>query len=228
MSVQISVIVPVLNEYAELEKNYECFRAIIDAGIELIFVDGGSTDNSRHFLESRSFRVVSSEAGRARQMNAGSEYACGEYLFFLHVDTALPPPETYIASFSSNPAWGFFEIHLSGQALFYRAAEYGIRLRSFLFDVATGDQVMFFRKDFFEQLGGFPDLELMEDIAMSRLAKKYSKPVHLAVKAVSSSRRWEKNGPIKTCVFMWYIQVLYKFGVCTETLNRLYREDRWI
>lgn len=222
----VSVIVPVLNEVQSLKTHASFYTSLVVRNIELIFVDGGSVDGSWQYLSDTYPHVFQAKAGRARQMNLGAKRATGKHLLFLHADTVLP------ASFSDATlvdcdTWGFFKLRLSGGKWIYRLIERAIHFRSRCFQVATGDQVLFFQAAFFRSLGGFPNIDLMEDISLTRSAAKITQPQVLPLTVISSSRRWEKHGPLKTIVFMWYLQLLHKLGVNTRRLNRMYREGRW-
>lgn len=224
---QISIIIPVLNEIDVIQHRIADFNTLITEGHQLIFVDGGSADGSYEFLVERFENVCLSARGRALQMNKGASLATGDLLVFLHVDTVFD--ESSLSSLREGKfRWGFFTLCLSGSGPVYRIIERCIQFRSRIFCVATGDQTLFFEREFFGQLGGFPDIELMEDVEMSRLAKRVSKPNILDQLVTSSSRRWERNGPIRTILFMWYLQVLYKLGIRTSTLAEMYRSGKWL
>lgn len=193
---------------------------------ELIFVDGGSSDGSLEYLRANYSKVYSSAPGRALQMNTGAQHASGNLFIFHHVDNRISIHE-FDNIKCTQFDWSYLRLTLSNSNWLYRLIEGAIRMRSRLFHVATGDQVLIFKADFFRELGAYPELSLMEDIAISRLAKKCSKPRALAVSTISSARRWETFGPIKTIFFMWYIQFLFRLGIDTSTLAKLYKSGRW-
>lgn len=221
----ISVIVPVLNEFQRLSsegflsmlENLQCEKS------EVIFVDGGSEDGSSEYLTQQGLRVVSSKPGRARQMNAGAALASGETLLFLHCDTELKVCLREITSELEGKKWGFFSLHLDKKSVMYRLIAAGIRLRAKVFSVASGDQGIFVDAELFRSVGAYAEIDLMEDIALSRKLKKIVKPSVLPFVIEASARRWQQSGPIRMIVFMWWIQLAYKLGVSPTRLNIWYR-----
>ncbi len=158
-------------------------------------------------------------------MNSGAAVASGDVLLFLHADTVLPENASQLI-FSYHHAenfWGRFDIRLSSNKIIYRLIERLVNLRSWLTAIATGDQAIFVQRDLFNQIGGFPEIALMEDVAISGSLKKISPPVCLKQKVITSSRRWENNGVVTTVMLMWKLRLYYFFGVSPERLSRLYR-----
>lgn len=220
----VSIIVPVLNELARLPGLCQQLAAVAQhESLDIIFVDGGSTDDSIAWLLTHQYKVVSAERGRALQMNAGAKAAQGHWLVFLHADTQIC--QQYIQALYGLPSdtvWGHANVTLDDAGFLARAVEHGIRFRAALTGVATGDQTIFVRRDVFESIGGYDSLPLMEDVALSRrLNKSFDKYV-IPVSVVTSSRKWQKNGYIKTIVLMWCIQLAYVCGVSTSRLHRWY------
>lgn len=222
----ISIIIPVLNEKGVLEQKCGYFKQLAEEGRELIFVDGGSSDGSLEFLRQTFSNVISCSAGRARQMNAGAAVSKGDYLIFLHVDTMFQQ-ESLRPFINTEAQWGYFNLKLSSPRFLFRLIERSINLRSRIFKIATGDQTLFFKRDFFNRLGGFGDLELMEDLDISRRAKRAFSPSILSAEVLTSARRWERHGVIKTILYMWHIQLLFKLGVSTKRLNKMYLNASW-
>lgn len=222
---KISIIIPVLNEEKKLSKTLSYLQSFRHSGHEVIVVDGGSTDNSLKLVRESADIVVVSEPGRALQMNSGAAIATGAVYLFLHADTVLPENALQlISSFNHNKHyWGRFDIRLSSDRIIFRLIEYMINLRSRLTSIATGDQAIFIEHELFKSIGGFPEIVLMEDIAISRLLKKQLIPVCLKTKVATSSRRWETNGVVATVLLMWKLRLYYFFGVSPEKLGRLYR-----
>ena len=176
---KISIIIPVLNEADVLESNLKELQWARQLGHEVIVVDGGSQDKSAVLAESLADQVISSSSGRALQMNTGAKAAMGDIFLFLHVDTVLPA--TGIDAVCKNIAlqgtgWGRFDVHLSGQQFLFRIIERMMNWRSQLTGIATGDQAIFVSRTLFENLGGFPNMPLMEDVEFSHRLKKISKP----------------------------------------------------
>ncbi len=219
-----SIIIPVLNESSQIEQCLNQLQALRQLGHEVIVVDGGSNDNTVSLASSLCDRVIHSKRSRAIQMNTGAASASGQCLLFLHADTSLPSGISDLFSQLENVenSWGRFDIRLSGQHGLFRIIETCMNIRSRLTGIATGDQGVFIGRELFEKVNGFPEITLMEDIAISALLMKISKPICLKEKVFSSSRRWEENGIIKTILKMWLIRLLYFFRFDTNRLAKLY------
>ena len=222
----LSVVVPVLNEALELPQLCEDLHKQIANtahSVEVIFVDGGSVDGSPELIMAQGFRCVSSECGRAKQMNAGAAVAAGPAILFLHADSELPDTgmDAVITALDAR-LWGRFDISISGKAKMFAVIAFFINWRSRLSGIATGDQGIFVRRAAFERVGGFPDQALMEDIAMSAMLRKISAPVCLCLKMTTSGRRWERRGIWSTILLMWRLRLLYWLGVSPQSLARRY------
>ena len=220
----ISVIIPTLNEQKNIQILLNILQPLRKSGAELIVVDGGSTDSSCELAAPLSDHLVHTKQGRARQMNAGKKVANGKLLWFLHADTI--PSSHAIARLqeianSNDLSWGRFNVHLSGEHLLLRLVEKAMNLRSRLTGIATGDQGIFMSRKLFEHVNGFPDIPLMEDISISSALKKRIRPVCLSESLNASSRKWEKNGILRTIVLMWWIRFAFALGVDP---NRLYKQ----
>lgn len=224
MESKLSIIIPVYNEADQIESCLNHLQPFRQQGHEVIVIDGGSQDNTLTLAKPLCDRTLKSKKSRAIQMNVGANVATGDYFVFLHVDTVLPiNTPALIATFLGNEkSWGRFDIQLSGQHLLFRIIESCMNIRSGLTGIATGDQAIFSSKALFSRVNGFPEIGLMEDIAISKLFLAYSKPVCIREKVVSSSRRWEKNGIIRTILKMWLLRLLYFFHFDTHKLQRMY------
>jgi rSAM/selenodomain-associated transferase 2 len=220
--VRFSIIIPSLNESARIGQTLDNVFSSIDTNdIEVLLSDGGSTDATLDIARQYPLKAVSGTPGRAIQMNRAAQRASGDWLVFLHADTSLPT--NWMTSISDcDSQWGRSDVRLSGSQWLLRMVETSMNLRSCLTSVATGDQAMFFRRPFFEELGGFPPLPLMEDIAISKQARKQHKPACIKHPVITSSQRWEKNGIVKTILTMWYLRLAYWSGVKAEKLHKLY------
>ena len=222
---RLSVIVPVLAEAAALSDQRARLRALRQTVHELIIVDGGSRDGTLELSRSLAGICGSSPAGRAHQMNEGARRASGEVLLFLHADTSLPEdaPRRLSEAFANRDAvWGRFDVRLSGSHWMLRVVETAMNYRSRLTGIATGDQAMFVRRSVFEQVGGFPHMALMEDIALSRLLLRFRRPLCLRERVVTSSRRWLRHGIFKTIFLMWSLRFAYALGADPQRLHRIY------
>lgn len=220
--ISISVIIPVFNEGHHLKQNLQRLFASFEglASVEVVICDGGSTDHSVQIASQFPCQVTTSSPGRAHQMNLASNLAVGDWLLFLHADTALP--KHWTSQLNNNLQWGFFPVRLSGQHWFFRVIEKAINLRSRLSSIGTGDQTLFFKRAFFTSLQGYPLIPIMEDIAICKKARKAHKPCIAQDPVVTSSRRWEKNGIAKTIVLMWRLRLAYWLGVDPIRLHQIY------
>ncbi|MGM0768865.1 MAG: TIGR04283 family arsenosugar biosynthesis glycosyltransferase [Pseudomonadota bacterium] len=223
----LSVIVPVWQEAATIAQTLQALASLRAAGHEVVVVDGGSTDGTARLAEGLCDRLVTSERGRARQMNAGARVATGEVLLFLHADTRLPEsaPGALERFRSSRKAWGRFDVCLSGRRPLFRVIAWFMNQRSRLTGIATGDQALFVRRSVFEALRGFEPLPLMEDVELSSRLRLVSRPYCVSDPVVTDSRRWEQQGAWRTILLMWRLRWRYWRGESPESLVAAYRSD---
>jgi rSAM/selenodomain-associated transferase 2 len=222
----ISVIVPALDEADQIVATLRPLQALRTAGHEVIVVDGGSSDATAELARPLADVVLHAERGRARQQNAGAQVAGGEILLFLHADTRLPPgAERMIVEGLARcgRGWGRFDVRLSGRGVLLWLTAAGISLRSRITGIATGDQAIFVRREWFDGAGGFPEIPLMEDIALSRILKRRGRPLCIRSPAITSSRRWERHGVVRTVLLMWRLRLAYYLGADPRDLARRYR-----
>ena len=223
--VQISVIVPTLNEGEVIGACIEAVRLACGNDTEIIVVDGGSLDQTIVVAREKGGTVVSAERGRARQMNVGAAMARGNVLLFLHADTCLPTSSGGLVSCvfeRADAGWGRFDVRMASDQLLLRLVAALMNVRSRLTGIATGDQAIFVRRDWFEQLGGFPEIPLMEDVAFSRALKRLGPPKCLSARVTTSARRWQSRGVLRTILLMWKIRWLYYWGTSPDRLSQLY------
>lgn len=229
MNTKISIILPVLDEADAIGKTLLVLQPFRAEGHEVIVVDGGSTDDSVQLSKPLADQVISCGRGRSRQMNAGAKIAKGDIFLFLHADTFLPKEATACIieeMEKKGTSWGRFDVRLSGKHAFFRTIQHLMNLRSRLTGIVTGDQAIFVRRQLFESVNGFPDIDLMEDIALSKILKRHSRPLCIRQKVLTSSRRWEKDGIIRTIVQMWYLRLAYFLGADPNRLALTYRPIR--
>jgi len=220
---KFSVIIPTLNEEKTIQS---CLWALqpLRNDCEIIIVDGDSIDNTKILALPLVDKVMTSAKGRAKQMNNGASYATGDMLIFLHADTRLPENALSLIQqkISSTRQWGRFDIQLSGNSFMLKVIAQMMIWRSRLTGIATGDQVIFVMREAFEKAGQYPEINLMEDIALCKALKKISPPICLKDKVISSGRRWEHNGIYRTILLMWSLRLRYFFGTDPQTLAFLY------
>lgn len=221
---KISIIIPVINEERSLSATLDFLQSFRSQGHEIIVVDGGSVDSSVSIAHDNADTVIVSQPGRAMQMNNGASVATGDVFLFLHADTFLPvEAEALMTEETGNFFWGYFDVRLSGRHIVFRLIEWFMNHRSRLSSIATGDQAIFVSRKLFFDVGGFPEIKLMEDIAISRLLKCIATPVCLKASVLTSSRRWEEKGITSTVLLMWRLRLLYFFGVSPDKLSQMYR-----
>lgn len=220
----LSVIVPVRNESSRCIPLLTQLQPLRDRGCEVIVVDGQSSDDTVRCALPLVDQLVESEAGRAKQMNVGAAEAKGKWLWFLHGDSYLPLDiMTWVHRLKhTDKGWGFFPIRLSGEAWPFRLIERCICWRSRWTKVATGDQGLFFSRSLFQSIGGFGNLALMEDVAISKRMRKRCKPMVADYVLETSSRRWQQNGIVKTVLLMWGLRLAYFLGVPPRYLAKVY------
>ncbi len=223
---RISVIIPVWNDAECLDSQRPLLRALQAQGHEVIVVDGGSRDGSRDLAREITPNVVDCERGRALQMNAGAAAAGGDLLLFLHADTRLDPRalEPLVAQRErrGDAFWGRFDVRLDGDHWLYRMIETMMNLRSRITGIATGDQAICVSRALFQQVGGFPRIPLMEDVALSKRLRKFARPVCLRPRVVTSARRWARHGIVATTLLMWRLRLSYFLGADPARLARIY------
>jgi rSAM/selenodomain-associated transferase 2 len=222
---RISVIVPCLDEAAHIVRALEALAPLRSRGHEVIVADGGSSDATPELARPLADRVVAAPRGRALQMNAGAALASGEVLLFVHADTLLPQgaDEAVRAALARcGRHWGRFDVRIEGGEALLALVSRLMNLRSRATGIATGDQAIFVRRAVFERIGGFPELPLMEDIALCKRLKTASRPLCLAEVAVTSGRRWRERGVLRTIALMWWLRLQFFFGAAPARLARSY------
>ncbi len=222
---RISVVVPALNEAGNIVETLHALQPMRSRGHEVIVADGGSVDGTRELAQPLADRLISSPRGRARQMNAGAEVASGDVLWFLHGDT-VPMTDAdllILEALGKTRHWGRFDVRLSGRHWLLRVVEAMMNLRSCVTGIATGDQGIFVTREVFDAVAGFPDIPLMEDIALSKRLKGYDSPACERSRLITSSRRWERNGVVRTIAVMWRTRLAYFLGADPRRLAESYR-----
>lgn len=220
----LSVIVPVLDEAAQIDGLLDALQALRAHDVDVIVVDGGSGDGTLARCAGRVDQAVAGPRGRARQMNHGARLARGDGLLFLHADTRLPANAlAAVQQALRDHEWGRFDVRIEGRSRWLPVVAAMMNRRSRLTGIATGDQALFVRRSAFDAVGGFPDQPLMEDIELSRRLRRRGRPACLAERVVTSGRRWDQRGAWRTIVLMWRLRLLYWLGASPERLARAYR-----
>jgi rSAM/selenodomain-associated transferase 2 len=221
---RLTIVVPVLNEAAIIVAALDALAALQARGAEIIVVDGGSSDGTPQLARPLADRVITAASGRGPTMNAGAALGTGDALLFLHADTTLPAnADLMIAAALSRRAWGRFDLRIAGEHPLLAVVAHLINWRSRATGIATGDQAIFVTREAFLSVGGFPDLPLMEDIAISQRLKRLCRPICIATPVITSGRRWERNGVVRTILLMWRLRLAYYFGVAPARLASRYR-----
>lgn len=218
----ISVIIPTLNEAG-------CIAAAIasvrnSGPAEIVVVDGGSSDETRERAGGAD-RLVSSPAGRARQMNTGARQASGDVLLFLHADCRLGPGALASAErILSRPGVvaGCFRQRIDAGHWVYRLIDAAATLRARILGVAYGDQGLFLRRQTFERIGGFPEVPLMEDMWICRKLRYFGRLALAEQHIIVSPRRWQRQGVVRQTLRNWVLTGLSAAGVSPQTLARHY------
>lgn len=211
---------PVLDEATRIVAQLMWLQPFRVQGVELIVVDGGSGDGTADLCDALADRVLASARGRAAQMNAGAAASRGRVLLFLHADTRLPDSAllAVLTAIAGGASWGRFDVRIDSRHPLLRMVAAMMNWRSRLTGIATGDQAIFVRRDVFEQVGGYPGLLLMEDIALCAALKRLAPPACLPDAVLTSARRWEKHGVLTTIVHMWLLRAAFFFGADPDQL----------
>lgn len=210
----LCIVVPVLDEAASLAARLQALAPLRRRGARVVVVDGGSQDDTLAIARDHADLALPAPRGRASQMNAGAAACPADVLLFLHADTVLPEnADVLVRRATLGPfAWGRFDVRIDSARPALRLVSAMMNLRSRWSGIATGDQALFVRHDLFSRVGGFPELPLMEDIAMSRMLKKHGPPACLRERVTTSARRWERHGVWRTILLMWRLRAAYFFG----------------
>ncbi len=229
MTIDISIIIPTLNENDFLGKTLT--RLQDKKNCEVIVVDGGSSDETLALARNAGCRIISSPKGRGRQMNLGATKATGNVLLFLHADTLLPenfPQLIFDAVSRASFVAGAFSLAIDSPLKSLATIACLANLRARFLHFPYGDQALFVTRSMFNSIGGFPEIEIMEDFVFIQKIKKEGKIVILPERATASARRWQNMGIARTTLINQLIVCGHSLGVSPDTLARWYQRVRGI
>jgi rSAM/selenodomain-associated transferase 2/rSAM/selenodomain-associated transferase 1 len=222
----ISVIIPVLNEAKHIE---EVIEKTWDKDVEIIVVDGGSRDDTMAKTLEAGAQVETSPPGRAKQQNHGAAVARGRVLLFLHADTYLPKgyvSQVFETLLDPKTAVGAFRFKTDADHWTMKVVELMTDLRSWILKMPYGDQALFLRKPLFESIGGFPDTPIAEDLYFVRRLSKKGKVRIAPAPVITSARRWQTLGVLRTSMINVLIATACNLGFSPQRLVSLYKNDK--
>ena len=223
----ISIIIPVRNEEDAIGP---CLDSLSDCtDLEILVVDGGSTDQTIQEVTQRGHRPVLSPPGRGKQQNTGAKEASGDILLFLHCDTRLPGNLTaHVRDIlqQEGVAAGAFKLAIDAQGWGYRIIECGANLRSRILSLPYGDQALFMKKEAYFAADGFPDQPIMEELVLLSRLKKKGRILTASAPATTSARRWQRHGIVRTTLINQLMLAGWAMGIAPERLARWYYRPR--
>ena len=226
---RLHVVVPVYNEEAALPDLLPRLLALQQAAdLDVTLVDGGSEDGTSEILRHSGLPWITTERGRAAQMNAGAQLQPSDAVLFLHADSRLPDdaPRSVRHALENGAVGGFFRVRLDARQPLLRLVGRMITWRSRITGIATGDQAIFVRRDVLDRLGGVPPLPLFEDVELCNRLRREGRLARLPQTVVTSARRWRNHGPWRTILRMWLLRLCYAAGLSPERLARYYQTAR--
>jgi rSAM/selenodomain-associated transferase 2 len=230
---RFSIIIPALNEAVTINGLISHLRGLQQAAkAEIIIVDGSDDGDTAGAVNHESVRCINSQRGRAIQMNTGAQIAQGDILIFLHADTRLPQDALILidrAIGQDGVVGGAFDLAIQSNRKSLKIIGKVASRRSRMTRIPYGDQAIFIRRDYFRNLGGYPEVPLMEDVALMRIIKRRGDRIHIIPRCVGTSpRRWEKEGILYTTIRNWTLISLYFLGIPPETLAGYYRSGKHV
>ncbi len=223
--VVLSIIIPCLDEADVITDTLKALAPLRERGSEVIVVDGGSADDTVERARAHADLVLSAPRGRATQMNAGAEPARGNILLFLHAD-CVPPRDADALIVDglkrTRRSWGRFDARIAGTHPLLRVVEWMMNHRSRLTGIATGDQGIFVTRTLFSAAGGYPEIPLMEDVALTKQLRHFGAPLCLRHHITISARRWKSCGVLRTILLMWRLRLAFWLGADPKRLARMF------
>jgi rSAM/selenodomain-associated transferase 2 len=224
---EISVIIPTLNEADSLAETVRRAKGNPEVS-EIIVVDAGSQDRTKVIAEELGCRAVNGPRSRGGQLRLGAAQAQGEVVLLLHADTWLPPHAGRAAleclRGDGVVAGGFWKAFRNPHPLM-RGSRWRCALRLWLGGRIMGDQAMFVRREILEQVGGVPDVPLMEEFELCRRLRRVGRLALAKATVTTSARRFHQHGVLRTYWRMWSITVRYWLGASPQELRKRYEKS---
>ena len=229
-SVKFSIIVPAFHEGENINALIESLNRLdSDHQSEIVIVDGAEEKDTLRAIDRNPVMKISSEKGRAKQMNAGASIARGEILIFLHADTDLPIhalEKIHLLLERKEVVGGAFDLGIKSDRPIFKVIGKLSSWRSRLSRIPLGDQAIFIRREYFNRIGGYKEIPLMEDVELMRRIKRSGNKIWIFDERVMTSpRRWKKEGVICCTLRNWTLRALYFFGVSPHKLAIFYRSS---
>ena len=223
---RLCVVIPTLNEAAELPETLRRLRAVPEVK-EVIIADGGSRDATVKLAEAADCVVVNCAPGRGRQLRAGAERATGEVVLLLHADTWVPPEAgRALLTCLARPgvvAGGFYKVFRDPPNWLVRASRFKCWWRLLVARRVMADQGIFLRRETLARIGGVPDVPLMEEFELCKRLHLLGRIALAEATVVTSARKFRKLGVLRTYALMARVTVGYYRGVPLEELRQLYQ-----
>jgi rSAM/selenodomain-associated transferase 2 len=220
----LTIIIPVFNEENSIEKTL--LSAASNDQVEIVVVDGGSWDKSVEIAKKYGVKIKFSQPGRAKQLNVGSKEAQGKVILFLHADTQLP--KGYLQCIQNamlekhNYVAGAFRLSFNSTQKSLKCIAAAANIRARFLQFPYGDQAIFLRTDLFRELGGFAELPIMEDFHLIQRVRRQGRICILDQQIITSARRWQQKGILKTTLINQLMLLGYLLGVSLDVLAEFY------
>lgn len=224
---KFSIIIPTLNEEKIISKTIKNLNSL-QGDFEVVFSDGGSEDTTLSYINNKKYIIINSEKGRANQLNEGVKKSIGDILIFLHCDSILE--EDVLVKIEEKIKQGYktgcLKIKFDSKRLLMKCCGFFSNLRVKTRGIMFGDQGIFMTRNVYKEIGGVPVMPIMEDYQLSINIKKMYKICQVNSKIITSARRFEKQGIIKTMWKMQRYQSMFRKGIDINFINKEYKDIR--